>query len=427
MQVKFTVSEAKEQAIEHTQFTLDDLARQGARQMIAFALQLEVAEYVARHAEERDDHGHRLVVRNGSAKPRTLIVGGTPVPVQAPRVNDRRKGQKFNSEILPPYVRRSGRLEEALPIFYLRGLSTGDFAPALAELFGETAKGFSPTSIVRFKQVWEAEYQAWAKRDLSGTEYLYWWVDGVNFSVRLEEDRRLTCLVIVGVRRDGTKEVITLEEGYRESEEAWLSALRDVKRRGLATPALAVGDGALGFWRALEQVYPEVKQQRCWVHKIRNILDKLPQRLQEKARELLREVMNAPDWESARQGIRAFREEFEAKYERAVACLEEDEDELLRFMEFPAEHWIHLRTTNVIESVFAPAKGRARKTKGAGSRKAGLAMAYKLITTAQGRWRKINAPHRLGLVAEGGRFKDGVPVTSRSHRAASAVAEPVAA
>jgi len=427
MQVKFTVLEAKEQAVEHTHSTLDDLARQGARQMIALALQLEVTEYLARFADQRDEEGHRLVVRNGKALPRTVIVGGTPVEVQAPRVHDRREGEKFTSQILPPYVRRSRRLEEALPILYLRGLSTGDFAPALAELFGEAAKGFSPASIVRFKQGWEAEYQAWQKRDLSAGEYLYWWADGVNFAVRLEEDRRLTCLVIVGVRPDGTKEVIALEEGYRESEEAWLFTLRDLKRRGLRAPALAVGDGALGFWQALEQVYPEVKQQRCWVHKLRNVLEKLPQRLQEKAKELLREVMNAPDRESARQGIARFREEFGAKYERAVKCLEEDEGELLRFMEFPAEHWIHLKTTNPIESAFAPAKARTRRTKGAGSRKAGLAMAFKLIESAQSRWRKINAPHLLELVSQGVRFRDGIAQSATPPKEVLPVQEPIAA
>jgi putative transposase len=427
MQVKFTASETKEQEIEHTQMTLDDLARQGARQMIALALQFEVAEYIGRHSHLRDEDGQRLVVRNGSSPPRSVIVGSMPLELQAPRVNDRREGTKFTSQILPPYVRRSRRLDEALPILYLRGLSTGDFAPALAELFGEAAKGFSPASIVRFKQVWETEYQAWRKRDLAETEYLYWWVDGVNFAIRLEEDRRLTCLVIVGVRADGTKEVIALEEGYQESEEAWLFVLRDLKRRGLRAPVLAVGDGALGFWRALEQVYPETRQQRCWVHKMRNVLDKLPQRLQEKAKRLLREVMNAPDRESARQGMKVFREEFGAKYERAVSCLKEDEEELLRFMEMPAEHWIHLRTTNVIESVFAPAKGRTKKTKGAGSRKAGLAMAYKLITTAQRRWRKINAPHLLERVQQGVRFQDGIAVPAPPRRSVTAAAEPVAA
>lgn len=427
MQVQFTASEAKEQEVEYTHATLDDLARQGARQMIALALQLEVSEYVARYADQRDEQGQRLVVRNGSAQPRTLFIGGTPVEVQAPRVHDRREGEHFTSAILPPYVRRSRRLEEAIPILYLRGLSTGDFTPVLTELFGEAAKGFSPTSIVRFKQIWETEYQAWRKRDLAQEEFVYWWVDGVNFAVRLEEDRRLTCLVIVGVRPDGTKEVIALEEGYRESEEAWLSVLRELKRRGLGAPALAVGDGALGFWRALEQGYPEVKQQRCWVHKLRNVLDKFPQRLQEKAKELLREVMNAPDREGARRAIREFRSEFGAKYERAVACLEEDEDELLQFMDFPAEHWVHLKTTNVIESVFAPAKGRTKKTKGAGSRKAGLAMAYKLITTAQGRWRKINAPHLLELVREGVRFKDGIAVSKPPRRDVAEPSESVAA
>jgi putative transposase len=426
MQVKFTANEAKEQANEHTAFTLDELARQGARQMLAWALQMEVAEYVSAHAHLRDEAGHRLVVRNGQAAPRTVILGAMPVEVAAPRVHDRREGEKFTSQILPPYVRRSRRLEEALPILYLRGLSTGDFAPALAELLGEAAKGFSATNIVRFKQVWEQEYQAWQRRDLSEQEYVYWWADGVTFPVRLEEDP-LTCLVIVGVRPDGSKEVVALEAGYRESEEAWLAALRDLKRRGLAAPALAVGDGALGFWKALEQAYPEVKTQRCWVHKLRNVLDKLPQRLQEKAKEQLREIMNAPDRASAAEEMERFRETFAAKYERAVACLEADAEELFTFMEFPAEHWIHLRTTNVIESVFAPAKGRAKKTKGAGSRKAGQAMAFKLIESAQSRWRKINAPHLLAWVRQGVRFRDGIAQAPPARKEVSSVQEPVAA
>lgn len=426
MQLQFSATESAEQVQEVVTDTLDELARQGARQMIALALRFEVADYLAKHAHRRDANGQRLVVRNGLARPRTVIVGATPVTVQAPRVDDRRPGAKFRSQILPPYVRRSQRLEDALPILYLRGLSTGDFAPALTELLGEAAKGFSATNISRFKQVWEQEYRSWRKRDLSGSDYVYVWADGVRFPVRLEEDQ-LTCLVLIGVRPDGSKEVIALEEGYSESAEAWASLLRELKRRGMPAPVLAVGDGALGFWKALEQVYPETKAQRCWVHKMGNVLDKLPQRLQEKAKEGLREVMNAPDRESARSAIRAFRSEFGAKYERAVSCLEEDTEELLRFMEFPAEHWIHLKTTNVIESVFAPAKGRTKKTKGAGSRKAGLAMAYKLITTAQERWRKINAPHLLELVCKGVRFKDGIAVSTPSRQAATAPSEAVAA
>jgi transposase-like protein len=406
MHVQSTAIEVAEPTTETVAPTLDELARQGARQMIALALQLEVAEYIENHAHLQDEHGRRLVVRNGAAQPRTVIVGATPVTLQAPRVDDRRPGEKFTSRILPPYVRRSQRLEEALPLLYLRGLSTGDFAPALAELFGEAAPGFSPTSIVRFKQLWEQEYQTWRRRDLSGCDYIYVWADGVRFPVRLEEDQ-LTCLVLVGVRPDGGKEVVALEEGYSESEEAWLALLRDLKRRGLPAPVLAVGDGALGFWKALAAVYPESKRQRCWVHKERNVLGRLPQRLQGKAKEQLHQIMYAPDRESAQAEIDRFREAFGEKYAKAVACLEEDQEELLTFMQFPAEHWVHLRTTNPIEATFAPAKGRVQKTKGAGSRKAGLAMAFKLIESAQGRWRKINAPHLVRLVRDGVRFPDG--------------------
>jgi transposase-like protein len=419
MHVQFTATEVVEQASEIVAPTLDELARQGARQMIALALQLEVAEYIQNHAALRDEVGRRLVVRNGAAKPRTVIVGATPVTVQAPRVDDRRPGEKFTSRILPPYVRRSQRLEEALPLLYLRGLSTGDFAPALAELFGEAAPGFSPTSIVRFKQLWEQEYQIWRRRDLSACDYIYVWADGVRFPVRLEEDQ-LTCLVLVGVRPDGGKEVIALEEGYSESEEAWLALLRDLKRRELPAPVLAVGDGALGFWKALASVYPESQRQRCWVHKERNVLARLPQRLLGKAKDQLHQIMYAPDRESANEEIKRFREEFGEKYAKAVACLEEDQEELLTFMQFPAEHWVHLRTTNPIEATFAPAKGRVQKTKGAGSRKAGLAMAFKLIESAQGRWRKINAPHLVRLVREGVLFPDGKAAPSPREEARTA-------
>jgi transposase-like protein len=296
-------------------------------------------------------------------------------------------------------------------MLYLRGLSTGDFAPALEELLGEAARGFSATSIVRLKEQWEAEYREWRTRDLTGADYVYVWADGVNFSIRLEEDR-LTCLVVLGVRRDGTKELIALEDGYRESEEAWLTLLRSLKRRGLPAPALAVGDGALGFWKALSQVYPETQQQRCWVHKLRNVLDKLPDRLQDGAKELLRRVMYAESEADAEMGRDAFAAAFGAKHEKAVTCLTEDWDELVTFMRFPAEHWQHLRTSNVIESVFSPAKVRTRKTKGAGSRAAGLAMAYKLVSSAQQRWRKVNSPHLVRLLREGVRFQDGKIVPS---------------
>lgn len=411
MQVQLTPEEVQEQTGEPLAPTLDDLAREGARRMLAAALELEVAEYVARCADQRGEDGLRLVVRNGRAEPRKVVIGGMAVPVQAPRVDDRREGEKFTSQILPPYLRRSQRLDQALPVLYLRGLSTGDFAPALEELLGEAARGFSATNIVRLKESWEAEYREWRSRDLTGMDYVYVWADGVNFSIRLEEDR-LTCLVLIGVRRDGTKELIALEDGYRESEAAWLALLRDLKRRGMPAPALAVGDGALGFWNALGQVYPETAEQRCWVHKLRNVLDKLPDRLQERAKELLRQVMYAESEAAAETARNAFATEFGAKHEKAVACLTEDWEELLTFMRFPAEHWQHLRTSNVIESVFSPAKVRTRKTKGAGSRTAGLAMAYKLVSSAQRRWRKVNAPHLVRLIREGVRFEDGKIVPS---------------
>ena len=406
MQVQLTPEELQGHTHEHVAPTLDELAREGARRMLAAALELEVAEYVARFSQARGEDGLRLVVRNGRAAPRKVVIGGMAVPVQAPRVEDRREGEQFTSQILPPYLRRSPRLDQTLPVLYLRGLSTGDFAPALEELLGEAARGFSPTNIVRLKEGWEAEYHQWRERDLTGTDYVYVWADGVNFSIRLEEDR-LTCLVLIGVRRDGTKELIALEEGYREREEAWLTLLRGLKWRGMPAPALAVGDGALGFWNALAEVYPQTQSQRCWVHKLRNVLDKLPDRLQERAKVLLRSVMYAADEAGADTARDAFAAEFGTKHEKAVTCLTEDWEELLTFMRFPAEHWQHLRTSNVIESVFSPAKVRTKKTKGAGSRMAGLAMAYKLVSSAQQRWRKVNAPHLVRLVREGVRFKDG--------------------
>jgi putative transposase len=411
MQLQLNREETREQESAHVAPTLDDLAREGARRMLALALEMEVAEYIGQHQHLRGEDGLRQVVRNGRAQARQVVIGGMAVPVAAPRVDDRRQGERFTSAVLPPYRRRSQRLDAALPVLYLRGLSTGDFAPAMEELLGEAARGFSPTTIVRLKEVWKEEYHTWRQRDLMGSDYVYVFADGVNFSIRLEEDR-LTCLVLVGVRRDGTKELVALEDGYRESEEAWLSLLRDLKRRGMPAPALAVGDGALGFWKALSQVYPETAEQRCWVHKLRNILDKLPDRLQEQAKDLLRKVMYADSEAAAISARTAFGREFKEKHEKAVTCLTADWDELLTFMRFPKEHWAHLRTSNVIESVFAPTKVRTKKTKGAGSRTAGLAMAYKLVASAQVRWRKVNAPHLVRLVREGVRFKDGQIIPS---------------
>jgi len=404
--IKITTDDKEGQAPEITQ-SLDELAREGARRMIAAALELEVEEYVQSLRHLRDEEGHAQVVRNGrSHHERTVHVPAGSIKLRAPRVHDRRPEQRFTSRILPPYMRRSPRLGEVVPILYLRGLSTGDFSEAMEVLLGPEAAGFSATTITRLLKVWQEDYQAWRKRSLEGKEYVYIWADGVHFSIRLEEDR-LACLVVIGVLPDGRKEVIALEDGYRESTESWSSVLRDLKRRGMSAPVLAVGDGNLGFWAALRQVYPETREQRCWKHKVANVLDKLPKRLQAKAKELLHEIMYAPDREGALQDIALFSEEYGTRYPKAVQTLVKDQERLLTFFDFPAEQWVHLRTTNPIESPFATVKARTRKTKGAGSRKAGLAMAFKLLLASEKRWRKLNAPHLVALVKAGVQFPNG--------------------
>src|SRR5690606_5275401 len=358
-----------------TWLTLDELAREGARRMLQAALEAEVAAYVERHRGERDEAGHALVVRNGRARPRKITLGSGTVEIQAPRVNDRRvvggERQRFTSEILPPYMRRSPKLAEVLPILYLRGLSTGDFQEALPALLGEDAAGLSPSAISRLVGVGEEEYRSFRRRDLSDRDFVYVWVDGVHFRIRLEEDR-LCALVVIGVRPDGTKELIAIEDGYRESSESWAALLRDLKRRGMRAPVLAVGDGALGFWAAVRDVWPETREQRCWVHRLANVLDKLPKRLQGRAKEALGQIMNAESRSAAEKAIADFATEYGAKYPKALDSLTRDQDKLLSFFDFPAEHWKHLRTTNPIESAFATVRLRQRVTKGAGSRTRGL-------------------------------------------------------
>ena len=403
---KLTTDDIESQTPEIIQ-SLDVLAREGARRMISAALEVEVEQYIQSLGHLRDEQGHALVVRNGkSHHERTVNMGAGSIKMKAPRVNDRRPDQRFVSQILPPYMRRSPRLDEALPILYLRGLSTGDFTEALEVLLGSEVAGFSATTITRLLRVWQEEYQGWRKRSMKSKQYAYIWADGVYFNVRLEEDR-LACLVIVGVLPDGRKEVIALEDGYRESTESWASVLRDLKRRGMTAPILVVGDGNLGLWAALREVYWEAQEQRCWKHKIANVLDKLPKRLQARAKELLHEIMYAPDRQRALEGIAVFSEEYAARYPKAVETLTRDQDRLLTFFDFPAEHWLHLRTTNPIESTFATVKARTRKTKGAGSRKAGLAMVFKLLLAMEQRWRKVSAPHLVALVAAGVEFPNG--------------------
>ena len=388
--------------------TLDEIVQAGARRMLAAALEAEVDAYIQAHQTERDQTGRALVVRHGKAQERTIQCGAGSLEIQAPRVKDKRPGEKFTSHILPPYLRRSPRLETAVPILYLRGLSTGDFQPALAALLGEEAiAGFSASTVTRLLAIWQEEYRGWRKRSLANKPYVYVWADGLYFKVRLGEDERIACLVLIGVLPGGRKEVIALEDGYRESTEAWKTVLRDLKARGMNAPRLAVADGALGFWKALREIYPETEGQRCWVHKMVNVLDKLPTRLQPRARAQLREIMQAPTQSAARDELDRFVAEFKDKYPRATDTLTKDQDKLLTFFNYPAAHWVHLRTTNPVESPFATVKQRMKVTRGAGSRDAGLAMAFKLLLQAEEKWRKVNAPHLLPLVQTGMKFPDG--------------------
>src|SRR5271166_563698 len=395
-------------------FELDEIARVGARRILIAALEGEAADYVGRHHEERDAEGRALVVHPGRSQGRKLTLGAGTVELKAPRVNDRRRDeqgrrQRFSSRILPPYMRRSPKVAEVLPILYLRGLSTGDFRPALEGLLGEDAAGLSPTNITRLTVSWEKEYTAFRQRDLTGREYVYVWVDGVHFNIRLEDDRLCT-LVMIGARPNGEKELLAVEDGYRESAESWKTLLRDLKRRGMAAPVVAVGDGALGFWAAAREVWPETREQGCWCHKLVNVLDKLPQRLQSRAKRALHEMMYAEcraDCEAARA---RFELEYQSKYSKAVESLTANWERLVTFFEFPAEHWKHLRTTNVIESPFATVRLRERATRGAGSRAKGLLMAFKLLDMVQLRWRHLDGAQLLPLVRAGVKFADGVQI-----------------
>src|SRR4051795_12619862 len=397
--------------------TLDDLAREGARRMIAAALEAEVVDYIEGFTDERDEDGKRLVVRNGRARERRVTVGSGTVRIRAPRVNDRRvdeqtgERQRFSSRILPAYARRSPKVNDVLPVLYLRGLSTGDFRPALEQLLGEDAAGLSASTISRLCKDWEAEHARFRERSLRFHRYAYLFVDGVHVSVRLGEDDRLCLLVVIGVREDGVKELLAVEDGYRESTESWAAVVRDLKQRGLNEPKLVVGDGALGTWAALRDVFPGARRQACWVHKIARVLDALPKRLQPAAKKLLHEIMEAPSRADARLARERFREQFDAKYPKAVGKLDKDWVHLTAFYDFPAEHWRHLRTSNAIESSFATVKLRTRVTKGAGSKKAALAMAYKLLNAAQERWRRFNGHELVADVLAGAKFKDGIRVT----------------
>jgi putative transposase len=400
--------------------SLDELCREGARRMLAAALEVEVDAYIACFAEQVDEHGHRLVRRNGHAPARQLATGAGQVEVARPRVDDRRmdpaSGQRarFHSQILPRWCRRSPKVAAVLPLLYLHGLSSQDFVPALTELFGSAA-GLSASVITRLTQQWQAEREAFGQRDLQGVDYVYCWADGVHFSIRLGEQGRLCCLVIVGVRADGRKELVAVADGTRESTEDWAELLRDLRRRGMGAPVVMVGDGALGLWRALREVFPQTREQRCWVHKVRNILNALPKSVHAGARKALNEIILAEDLDHARAAIETFAGDYGTKWPKAVAKVTDDQDALLTFFDYPAEHWLHLRTTNPIESSFSPVRARTRVTKGPGTRDTGLAMVFKLLEVTQGHWRAVNGPHLVALVRAGASFDKGKLVERPDH------------
>ena len=391
--------------------SLEELIRRGARELIQKAIEVEVQELLAEYGNVKMLGGQRAVVRNGYLPAREVLTAIGNVEVRVPKVRDRSgAGIKFNSALVPPFVRRSQRVSAALPWLYLKGISTGDMREALTVLLGDEAKGLSPNVISRLKSEWATEYSGWMKRDLSASRYVYWWVDGIHTGLRQENDARQCLLVIVGVTPEGQKELVTIGDGLRESKESWLDVLRDLAARGLgAGPLLAVGDGALGFWAALDEVFPETRRQRCWVHKTANVLNALPKSLQAKAKADLHEIWMAPTRPQAIAAFDHFLKTYRAKYPKATDKLAKDREALLAFYDFPAEHWIHLRTTNPIESTFATVRHRTTRTKNCVTRSTFLGLAFKLVQEAQKSWRRIRAVERIAELLAGTVFRDGVP------------------
>ena len=392
---------------------LTQVLRDGAQKLLAQAVETEVAAYVQRHADQRDERGHRLVVRNGHKDERQIQTGIGPVVVRQPRVDDRRvdaEGRRirFTSSILPPYLRRTQSLEELIPWLYLKGISTGEFSEALAALLGPGAPGLSASTVVRLKEGWQKDYEAWSKRSLAGSRYVYFWVDGIHFNIRLEGERQCI-LVVIGATAEGKKELVAVQDGLRESEQSWRELLLDLKARGLAEgPKLAIGDGALGFWAALRKVFGETREQRCWVHKTANVLNDLPKGKQGKAKSMLHDIWMAETKADADRAFDLFIETYQAKYPKAAACLAKDREVLLAFYDFPAEHWVHIRTTNPIESTFATVRLRTVRTKGCGSRVACLTMVCRLVQSAEASWRILTGCKLLEDVIKGIQFIDGL-------------------
>lgn len=392
-------------------WSLEELIRRGARELIQKAIEVEVQELLAEYGNVKMLGGQRAVVRNGYLPAREVLTAIGNVEVRVPKVRDRSGGGiKFNSALVPPFVRRSQRVSAALPWLYLKGISTGDMREALTVLLGDEAKGLSPNVVSRLKSEWATEYAGWMKRDLSASRYVYWWVDGIHTGLRQENDARQCLLVIIGVTPEGNKELVTIGDGLRESKESWLDVLRDLAARGLgAGPLLAVGDGALGFWAALDEVFPDTRRQRCWVHKTANVLNALPKSLQAKAKADLHEIWMAPTRAQAITAFDHFLKTYGAKYPKATDKLAKDREALLAFYDFPAEHWIHLRTTNPIESTFATVRHRTTRTKNCVTRSTFLGLAFKLVQEAQKSWRRIRAVERIAELLAGTVFRDGVP------------------
>ena len=388
---------------------LTEVLREGAQKLLAGAVEAEVDAFLAAHAHVRDERGRRCVVRNGHLPQRQIQTGVGQVSVKMPRARDNSgSGICFTSRILPPYLRRTRSIEELLPWLYLKGISTGEFSEALAALLGPDAPGLSPSTISRLKDVWQEELTAWQRRDLSGRRFIYWWVDGVYLHARMEEAKQCI-LVVIGADETGRKELVALQDGWRESEASWTELLLELRARGLQVgPELAVGDGALGFWKALPKVYGESKAQRCWVHKTSNVLNKLPKGVQGKAKEALHAIWMAPSKAEAHKAFDRFVTTYEGKYPKATQCLAKDQQELLAFYDFPAEHWVHIRTTNPVESTLATVRLRTYKTRGCLSRVTAMTMVFKLVLSAQKRWRRLNASHYLKDVILGVEFPDGV-------------------
>lgn len=403
---------------------LTEVLRNGARALLSQAVEAEVAALLNRHADQLTDDGRQRLVRHGHLPEREIVTGIGPVAVRCPRVRDRvgngSERIRFSSAILPPYARRSKSLEVLIPILYLKGVSTGDFEEALLALLGKDVGGLSASTIGRLKDAWSDEHARWSKRDLSAKRYVYFWADGIHVQARLEDDAQCL-LVIIGATPEGKKELVGLIDGVRESTQSWRELLLDLKRRGLAIgPELAVADGALGFWQAVEEVWPKTRGQRCWVHKTANILNKLPKSLQSKAKRALQEIWMAETKKDALIAFDAFVETWSPKYEKAVGCLTKDRDVLLAFYDFPAEHWKHLRTSNPIESSFATVRHRTVRSKGCLSNRTALAMIYKLAEAAEKSWRRLDGHNQLPKIILGIKFADGIEVVRSQAQTAAA-------